>query len=762
MHNMRSGSTVASPAPRQGSGHASAQAQGVDAGGAGSGFARSGHPLLRAGAVLLGYALAVVVFSWPLALHITDGAVLARGSDFYPHIWNLWWVRFALLDLHQNPYHTTYLNYPTGMPLVFHVLDPLDGLVSIPLQGAVGLLAAFNLLRLAQVMFAATACYALLRTLRLPPLASGVGGALFAFCPLMGTAMDLGQLVEISTGWIPLYILLLVRGLGNRQQGIQAGRLWWAVAAGLALAASALSTWYFFISLVLFTVLYVLWQGLSASPGRSILAGMRDPTARAALTGLVALAVLSPLIAALFRERASGVEMDTPLRTVVLNSADLLAFFLPMPAHYTNPAINPHGNNPALGWTALALAIVGLVAGGNRNQSRDTPPGMTRRALGFWAVVAGVFALLALGPHLLVAGHDTGIPMPYQLLSDLPFLGVARVPLRFALMVSLALAVLAAQGLAVLAARARVRAYHPLAQAGLLAVLALLAGIELFNVPRTLIAPQAHPFFEGIAAHGSEGAHDAVLELPYGQRTAPAMFDQTVHQRPIPGGYTARHYPYPWISSTPGVTQLVQADADALTQQDIIWPPPGQTALQALDYFGVRYVAVYNTADEQQAHRLEAVVDALFRAHGITPVYEDPAVAIYEVPRQRSGSLIVAPAEGWYDVERQGNRVWRWTGGQAALKVINPSDSTVSARLTLTVYAVSTPRTLLVSLDGQQLASEQVGPHPGRTVEIRISIAPGEHLLTLASTQPPEQVPGDNRALALGYQKVELLAAPPH
>jgi hypothetical protein len=727
---------------------------------------------MRAGAVLLGYALAVVVFSWPLALHISDGAVLARGSDFYPHIWNLWWVRFALLDLHQNPYHTTYLNYPTGMPLVFHVLDPLDGLVSIPLQGAVGLLAAFNLLRLAQVMFAATACYALLRTLRLPPLVSGVGGALFAFCPLMGTAMDLGQLVEISTGWIPLYILLLVRGLGNRQQGIQAGRLWWVVAAGLALAASALSTWYFFISLVLFTVLYVLWQGLSASPGRSILAGMRGPTSRAALTGLVALAVLSPLIAALFRERASGVQMDTPLRTVVLNSADLLSLFLPAPARYTNPTINPHGNNPAVGWTVLALAVVGLVAGrdgdgdgngygnGNKKGGRNTTPGMPRRARGFWGLVAVVFALLALGPHLLVAGHDTGIPMPYQLLGGLPFLGVARVPLRFALMVSLALAVLAAQGLAVLVARAR--AYHPLAQAGLLVVLALLAGIELFNVPRTLIAPQAHPFFASIAARGPEGAHDAVLELPYNQRTAPAMFDQTVHQRPIPGGYTARHYPYPWISSTPGVTQLVQADADALTRPDIIWPPPGHTALQALDYFGVRYVAVYNTTDEQQAHRIEAAVDTLFHSHGITPVYEDPAVAIYQVPRQRSSSLIVAPAEGWYDIERQGNRVWRWTGGQATLNVINPSDSTVSARLTLTVYAVSTPRTLLVSLDGHQLASEQVGPHPGRTMEINMGIAPGEHLLALASAQPPEQVPGDNRALALGYQKVELLATPPH
>ena len=46
--------------------------------------------LLAAG---LAYAVAVLIWSWPLPLHLGDQAVLARGSDFYPHIWNLWWLR---------------------------------------------------------------------------------------------------------------------------------------------------------------------------------------------------------------------------------------------------------------------------------------------------------------------------------------------------------------------------------------------------------------------------------------------------------------------------------------------------------------------------------------------------------------------------------------------------------------------------------------------------------------------------------------------
>src|SRR5690349_657364 len=99
----------------------------------------------------LGYVALVVLFAWPLPIHLADQVVLARGADFYPHVWNLWWMRYALLTLHQNPYVTTYLNYPSGLPLTYHVLDPLDGLAAIPLQSVLGLLTAFNLLRLAQV-----------------------------------------------------------------------------------------------------------------------------------------------------------------------------------------------------------------------------------------------------------------------------------------------------------------------------------------------------------------------------------------------------------------------------------------------------------------------------------------------------------------------------------------------------------------------------------------------------------------------------------
>src|SRR5205814_5351634 len=140
---------------------------------------------------------------------------------------------------------------------------------------------------------------------------------------------------------------------------------------------------------------------------------------------------LSPLILALLQESATGADYMFPsLETIIANSADLLSFFLPLPAHYNNPTINPHGGNPALGWTVLALAGIGVGAGnfgfwildfgtlktGENPKSKTSPERSERiqnpKLVGdrplFWLVAAVVFAVLALGPHLLVGGRDTG------------------------------------------------------------------------------------------------------------------------------------------------------------------------------------------------------------------------------------------------------------------------------------------------------------------------------------------------------------------
>src|SRR5436190_20557065 len=87
---------------------------------------------------LLFFLAWAIVFTYPLVLRMGDSIVLTRGDDAWLHFSNLWWVDKALVDLHQSPYHTNYMLYPTGLSLYYHSLNVFDSVLSIPLQHLFG------------------------------------------------------------------------------------------------------------------------------------------------------------------------------------------------------------------------------------------------------------------------------------------------------------------------------------------------------------------------------------------------------------------------------------------------------------------------------------------------------------------------------------------------------------------------------------------------------------------------------------------------
>src|SRR5439155_130544 len=93
-------------------------------------------------------------------------------------VWNIWWVRESLLRLHQNPFFTSYLFYPDGVPLVFHTFSFSLGLASVPLQLALpgGALTAHNVLVVAAPALAVLALALLAHELTGDPSAALVGG----------------------------------------------------------------------------------------------------------------------------------------------------------------------------------------------------------------------------------------------------------------------------------------------------------------------------------------------------------------------------------------------------------------------------------------------------------------------------------------------------------------------------------------------------------------------------------------------------------
>src|SRR5438105_5949431 len=70
--------------------------------------------------VLAGFLLLTLVFVYPIVPQMSSE--IPFGGDAWQHIWNLWWIKHALLDLRTNPYHTNLLFYPDGANLYFHTL----------------------------------------------------------------------------------------------------------------------------------------------------------------------------------------------------------------------------------------------------------------------------------------------------------------------------------------------------------------------------------------------------------------------------------------------------------------------------------------------------------------------------------------------------------------------------------------------------------------------------------------------------------------
>jgi len=161
---------------------------------------------------LIGYLIVTLAFTWPLALNFTR-AIPGDGFDGWQNYWNLWWMKVALLEKHTWPFFTDLLYHPTGVGLLFHTLNPFNGLLSLPVQVAFGLFAAYNAVVLFSFTLAGLGAYLLARQMLGPQssrLAAFAAGAIFTFAPVH-IAHLLGHMQVISLEWLPFFALYLLR-----------------------------------------------------------------------------------------------------------------------------------------------------------------------------------------------------------------------------------------------------------------------------------------------------------------------------------------------------------------------------------------------------------------------------------------------------------------------------------------------------------------------------------------------------------------------
>ncbi|MFN2224982.1 MAG: hypothetical protein ACK2UY_01720, partial [Anaerolineae bacterium] len=302
--------------------------------------------------VLAVYTLLALLLTWPLLPHL-GSYVPGDGADDPPLTWNLWWVRYALLDLGTNPFDCDHLFYPLGINLAFYTLTLLNGLLSLALQALIGLVPASNLLLLSSFILSAFGAFllalhllsgpappavivrserrsqakparesviarserrlratkqspfrnwALLRRQRQAPRndrlpgsydvwpASFAAGLVYAFASAKMSYAALGQWNIASSQWIPFYILYLLKA-GERP------RRWrYPLLAALFLLLQAYAELTYASFLILFTLLWAGWRAWRALRERQ--AGHLPPLAlRLAVLALIFVVGLAPVLA---------------------------------------------------------------------------------------------------------------------------------------------------------------------------------------------------------------------------------------------------------------------------------------------------------------------------------------------------------------------------------------------------------------------------------------------------------------------------------
>ena len=509
--------------------------------------------------------------TWLYGPHVLDaGRILNQPRfDTAQEVWFLAWPAYALRH-GLSPFFSTWMNYPSGLNLMQNTSMPLLGIVFAPVTWLLGPVITYSIVL--RVGMIASACSAqwVARRLGCSRLSSLLAGLLYAFSTI--------ELVE-ANGHAFFTFVALPPLIGYALYGAVSGRLAprrAGLVAGVLFAAQAL------ISLEV-----ALMTAVCCALGLCVAAALypRSVTRRR-VTGLAvglgwalgsaAALLVVPMLAYFGRGHFWGpVHANLSIYRANLYSVVVpghATWLSPIGRHLPDEIAYRRENGAYLGIPML-LVVLGVAIRGWR---------LPLVRIG--TVLMGALLVLSLGDRLNVTGAATSIPLPFAILSKLPFVDSVS-PVRLFLLVGLLVALLSAWGLDQAVAWVR----RPSVDAGVrsrwvrpTAVGAAVAVVVLSLLP-------AHPY-------------------PSSPTGAPAWLDSAQGHALVPAGSVVLFYPYPTL----------------FDNQPMLF--------QAVDAFRYKIVGGQGIVKTARANR-----------HAIGPLwpYDVPAVLL----RAASGELSTPPAD---------------------------------------------------------------------------------------------------------------------
>jgi hypothetical protein len=622
---------------------------------------------------ILVYTLVAVIVTYPLIFNLSSR--LAGTGDSYEYNWVLWRIKQIVSGSGGGLAYLPWLNYPVGLYHPFMLTMLTVDLTALPFLLIFPSHVVYNLLILSGLVLCGLSAYWFTSELTGDRRAGFIGGLVFGFFSNKMGHVAAAHLPQTLAYWVPLFALLLWRVVWK--PGWRRGLM-----CGLVLVPTLLvhpiHVAYFVLPVTLAILFYALVQLRRRFFERRRLWVLMLAFGVAAI---VVVPIWWPSISAEWDEgylRAGG---------TVSNSTDLLAFFTPSPYHpilastgwlpgYAREVFpDEHALNEGSAYPGLLVLALGILALVKR-----------WRRTWIWGALAVACLVLALGPVLKVGGrvvvytvdeYQTDVLLPYALVKSLPLFGVSRTPGRINETAFFALAVLAAFGFGALPRRP--------ARQWVLSALAIVLAIgivfeTLVRWPLPLCKLEVPQVVRTIAAEDGTGALLHVPAFTDAKSKNLALYYQTVHGRPIVGGWTHRSLPEagPWVTM---FSELVKADR---ADRDIV-PRPDLAERRAwLRYFDIDYIVLDKTrVTSRGMAKYEPLIEG-----SLGPVLaEDETLVAFSVPADtpapESSLLYTFAQHGWHELERDGESWRRWMYDGGLLYVYSTAEEMGSLRFTV-------------------------------------------------------------------------------
>ena len=663
-------------------------------------------------------SIALAVLFGRLTLQHLTTSIVGGQNDGYENLWNDYWLRTALFHFHQNPFFSTWIEYPTGTSLRFHTLNPFGGLIALPLAPLVGSIAAMNLKLLGALTCSTFSAYLLIRDRTGSALAAFAGAAVYTYAndQMIYNYLNGTENYLIGAAVFTLYCFLLLRAVTRDRWG------GYAAAATGALLALALTDWQYTLFAVIFTLLYFVVTALQRRERRAILGLLLR---LGVIGGVWAIIALPALLVPMLQEarRSPWLALDPEQSSV--HAESIAQFVLP---GFENP-----------GYVVLVVTLVGLALLWRREEWRDR-----RAPIIFWAVTVAVGGLLSLGPRLMIHSRQpTAIWLPYALLQRLPLLSSGRKPfLYYSSLGMLGVGVLFAFALlawAPLVRRLAQRIGSPrmtarvtrLITGGSVAALLIATLTPSLDFTRHGEATAANwpPFYRDVLAN--DPASYAILETPLfaqlrGRGDAIYAADQTIYNKARFGSSIARDHkannPDLFIKRATFFRDFFYLDKTTYTDlyrptkaKDFVPTPDYRTVgVPLLNFYHVHYLVLYLDALQETGAGATAVARQLVQqalGADARPVYTDAEMEVYSVP---DGPPLATPifldtgTNGWWPPEKTPEGMpFRWAntqdGQSAELLLFNLGAGPQNVRVPFTLFNYQTARSITVAMDGKPL-----------------------------------------------------------